>query len=138
LFVTEHERIYAAAIAIVADSYPLRLTTGEVARQVGCTPRSVQQAFVAAGDGLTLREHLRKVRLNRAAELLVIWPTVVVDQIARSVGYPSRNHFASEFRREFGSTPVAFRCFALNPELVDASDRHHSPDGIPSNSSGSR
>jgi AraC-like DNA-binding protein len=54
--------------------------------------------------GRTFRQYLREVRLKRAAELLASGQDI--KSVAALVGYSSRTHFASDFRRRFGCTPA--------------------------------
>jgi AraC-like DNA-binding protein len=112
----EHRRVYEAAMQIVEEDYPQQLTMRVLAMRIGCSPVTVRKACAAFGDGLPLRDYLRGVRLRRAAELLESWPGVRVSDIASTVGYRHPTYFASEFRREFGMAPAAYRFLALNPE----------------------
>jgi AraC-like DNA-binding protein len=119
----EFEQIYRAAARIVEEEYPQRLTQSDVARMIGCSPIVVRRAFARFGGGRALRDHLRDVRLRRAAELLVRWPEVRVHEIAHTVGYPNATYFAREFRDVFGRLPAAYRFITLNPEYGAGEDR---------------
>ncbi|WP_250004680.1 AraC family transcriptional regulator [Actinoplanes sp. M2I2] len=61
-----------------------------------------------ATTGLTPFRYLRRMRLQRAAELLRGTAYSVV-QIAPMCGYRSARQFATAFRAEFGVSPTAFR-----------------------------
>lgn len=54
--------------------------------------------------GCTFRQFLRETRLKRAAELLASGHDI--KSVAAVVGYSSRTHFDSDFRRRFGCTPA--------------------------------
>jgi two-component system, response regulator YesN len=54
--------------------------------------------------GCTFRQFLREARLKRAAELLASGHDI--KSVAAVVGYSSRTHFDSDFRRRFGCTPA--------------------------------
>jgi two-component system, response regulator YesN len=54
--------------------------------------------------GCTFRQSLREARLKRAAELLASGHDI--KSVAAVVGYSSRTHFDSDFRRRFGCTPA--------------------------------
>lgn len=54
--------------------------------------------------GHTFRQYLRDARLNRASELLASGRDI--KSVAALVGYSSRTHFDSDFRRRFGCTPA--------------------------------
>jgi AraC-like DNA-binding protein len=115
----EPGEIYRDAVAIVEEHYPQRLAAPDVAEMIGCTPVQLRHAYRSCRPGTTLRDHLREVRLNRAVELLQLWPDVSIREIGETVGYPSYNHFTSEFLRELGMTPSAYRFRALNPGLSE-------------------
>jgi AraC family transcriptional regulator, regulatory protein of adaptative response / methylphosphotriester-DNA alkyltransferase methyltransferase len=56
----------------------------------------------------TFREHLARVRMDRAAELLASGsPTV--REVAHRVGYRQPAQFAKAFRRHRGQAPAAYR-----------------------------
>lgn len=66
--------------------------------------------------GCTFRQFLREARLRRAAELLASGRDVKL--VAAVIGYSSRTHFDSDFRRRFGCTPAEHKkVSALIPEL---------------------
>jgi AraC-like DNA-binding protein len=113
----EPSDIYGAAVAIVEESYPERLTARRMAQLIGCSMVELRTAYARCRAGTTLREHLREVRLCRAAELLVRWPEVHTGEIGRTVGYRSPNHFTTEFRERFAMAPAAYRYIALHPEF---------------------
>jgi AraC family transcriptional regulator, regulatory protein of adaptative response / methylphosphotriester-DNA alkyltransferase methyltransferase len=73
-----------------------------VARRLASSPRQLQRAFAEAGEA-GFRGYLRRVRIERAAELLGDgWP---VSEAARAVGYSQAAHFAKAYRRERGRPP---------------------------------
>jgi AraC family transcriptional regulator, regulatory protein of adaptative response / methylphosphotriester-DNA alkyltransferase methyltransferase len=59
-------------------------------------------------DDTTFREHLTRVRMQRAAELLMR-RGMTVREVARRVGYRQPAQFAKAFRRYQGQAPSAFR-----------------------------
>ena len=58
--------------------------------------------------GETPAAHQRRVRLDRAAWLLLTTPATVLD-IALETGWESHEVFTRAFRAQFGTTPSAFR-----------------------------
>ncbi|MDD7266902.1 MAG: 2-isopropylmalate synthase [Lachnospiraceae bacterium] len=58
--------------------------------------------------GRTFGENLRMIRLDRAAQMLKNGH-LTVEAIARSVGYPSVEHFNRQFKRQFRMTPIEYR-----------------------------
>jgi AraC family transcriptional regulator, regulatory protein of adaptative response / methylphosphotriester-DNA alkyltransferase methyltransferase len=94
--------LFEEAAAIVALEYPDRLELEGVARRLASSPRQLQRAFAEAGEA-GFRSYLRRVRIERAAELLADgWP---VNEAARAVGYSQPAHFAKAYRRERGRLP---------------------------------
>jgi AraC family transcriptional regulator, regulatory protein of adaptative response / methylphosphotriester-DNA alkyltransferase methyltransferase len=63
-------------------------------------------SFADAGAA-GFREHLRQVRMSRAAELLA--EGLRVHEVGRAVGYRQPAQFAKAFRREFGVAPYRVR-----------------------------
>lgn len=82
------------------------VTLDDVARAVASSRRQVQRLFEEDGD--TFRAYLTRLRMERAADLLVNTRTPVRD-IARHVGYRQSAQFAKAFRRYGGVTPLQWR-----------------------------
>jgi AraC family transcriptional regulator, regulatory protein of adaptative response / methylphosphotriester-DNA alkyltransferase methyltransferase len=98
--------LFEEAAAIIALEYPDRLELESVARRLASSPRQLQRAFADVGE-TSFRRYLRRVRIERAAELLAVgWP---VSDAARAVGYSQPAHFAKAYRRELGRLPGADR-----------------------------
>lgn len=81
------------------------LSAQQVAAAVGISPRHLARAFAEAG--LTLREHLRDRRLDRAWELLTSpgADEFAVGELAPRLGFSSHNYFSRAFRNRFDVTP---------------------------------
>lgn len=87
--------------------YSEHLSTADLARQQGLTPRHLQRRFKAA-TGKKLQEALLEIRLQKAAALLRDTPKTI-SEIAMDTGFSDLNRFPSYFRRQFGATPRAYR-----------------------------
>jgi AraC-like DNA-binding protein/CheY-like chemotaxis protein len=59
-------------------------------------------------SGLTVREHIREVRLEHACDLLKT-PNKSIKEIWVAVGYLHHSNFDHDFKRRFGCTPSAYR-----------------------------
>lgn len=57
--------------------------------------------------GVSMREYLARMRLERAARL--IREGVKVEAVALEVGYRSKKNFYRQFRRRYGTTPALYR-----------------------------
>jgi AraC-like DNA-binding protein len=74
-----------------------------ISRQVGCSPFHLSRTF-SAETGVTIPQHLRRLRLERAAELLRAGHHNVTEA-AMAVGYSSLSHFSQAFHEHFGCCP---------------------------------
>jgi AraC family transcriptional regulator, regulatory protein of adaptative response / methylphosphotriester-DNA alkyltransferase methyltransferase len=99
--------LYADATAIVEREYAADLSLDSIARRVASSRRQLQRAYSEIGD-TTFREHLTRVRMDRAAELLE-HRGMTVREVARRVGYRQPAQFAKAFRRHLGVAPSDFR-----------------------------
>ena len=99
--------LYADAIAIVEREYAAELSLDDIARRLASSRRQLQRAFSEIGN-TTFRDHLTRVRMERAAELLER-RSVTVREVANRVGYRQPAQFAKAFRREKGVAPSDFR-----------------------------
>ena len=68
---TIHHRtaLFEDAVAIVEEEYASDLSLDDIARRVASSRRQLQRAYAEIGD-TTFREHLTRVRMDRAAALL--------------------------------------------------------------------
>jgi AraC family transcriptional regulator, regulatory protein of adaptative response / methylphosphotriester-DNA alkyltransferase methyltransferase len=99
--------LLAEANAIVEREYASPLALDDVARRVAASRRQLQRAYAEIG-GTTFREHLTRVRMERAAELLA-GRAPTVREVAHRVGYRQPAQFAKAFRRHHGVAPSDFR-----------------------------
>ena len=103
--------LFEDAVAIVEQEYASDLSLDDIARRVASSRRQLQRAYAEIG-GTTFREHLTRVRMQRAAELLTR-RGVTVREVAQRVGYRQPAQFAKAFRRRRGVAPSDFRAGAL-------------------------
>ena len=112
--------LYDDAVAIVEREYGTELSLDDIARRVASSRRQLQRAYAKVGN-TTFREHLTRVRMDRAAELLGR-RSVTVREVAHRVGYRQPAQFAKAFRRHLGVAPSDFRAGGAHrgPLLGDA------------------
>jgi AraC family transcriptional regulator, regulatory protein of adaptative response / methylphosphotriester-DNA alkyltransferase methyltransferase len=101
------------ANAIVEREYASDLALDDLARRVATSRRQLQRAYAEIG-GTTFRDHLTRVRMDRAAELLAS-RALTVREVAHRVGYRQPAQFAKAFRRHRGVAPSDFRGGAGSP-----------------------
>lgn len=107
LFCTRAQRVGRERIerakSILRQRMPDPPTLEELGRLVGCSPFYLSRLF-SQGTGMTLQHYLRRIRLERAAELLRTGRCNVTEA-ALEVGYSSLSHFSMAFREMFGCCP---------------------------------
>src|SRR3977135_1159673 len=106
---TIHHRtsLFEEAVMIVEAEYGSDISLDDVARRVASSRRQLQRSYAEIGR-TTFREHLTKVRMERAAGLLGT-RRLTVREVARRVGYRQPAQFAKAFRRHQGMAPSAYR-----------------------------
>ena len=102
--------LFQDAVAIVEQEYATDLSLDDIARRVASSRRQLQRAYAEIGH-TTFREHLTRVRMQRAAQLLV-HRGFTVREVAHRVGYRQPAQFAKAFRRHIGVAPSDFRARA--------------------------
>jgi AraC family transcriptional regulator, regulatory protein of adaptative response / methylphosphotriester-DNA alkyltransferase methyltransferase len=105
--------LYADATAIVEREYAAELSLDDIARRVASSRRQLQRAFAEIGH-TTFRDHLTRVRMDRAADLLAR-RRLTVREVAQRVGYRQPAQFAKAFRRRTGVAPSDFRAARAAP-----------------------
>ena len=99
--------LFEDATAIVEREYGAELSLDDIARRIASSRRQLQRAYAEVGQ-TTFREHLTRVRMERAAELLAR-RSVTVREVAHRVGYRQPAQFAKAFRRHLGVAPSDYR-----------------------------
>jgi len=78
-------------------------TLEELGKKIGCSHFYLSRIF-SAQTGHTITQHLRELRMERAAELLKAGEHNVTET-ALEVGYNSLSHFSAAFHETFGCCP---------------------------------
>ena len=91
----------------LVDNLSRPVTVREVAAAVHLSERHAERLFSAV-TGASLMSTLRRLRLELAAQLLLD-PSETVTAVAHRCGYSDVRPFATAFRRQYGTTPTAFR-----------------------------
>jgi AraC family transcriptional regulator of adaptative response / methylphosphotriester-DNA alkyltransferase methyltransferase len=99
--------LFEDAVRVVEADFASDLVLDEVARRIASSRRQLQRVYAEIG-GLTFREHLTRVRMERAADLLAA-DSLPVREVARRVGYRQPAQFAKAFRRHRGVAPSEYR-----------------------------
>lgn len=99
--------LFDDAVAIVDREFSADLSLDDIARRVASSRRQLQRAYAEIGH-TTFRDHLTRVRMARAADMLVT-RGLTVREVAHRVGYRQPAQFAKAFRRYQGVAPSAYR-----------------------------
>jgi AraC family transcriptional regulator, regulatory protein of adaptative response / methylphosphotriester-DNA alkyltransferase methyltransferase len=99
--------LYEEATDIVDQEFGSDLSLDEIARRVASSRRQLQRAYAEIGQ-TTFRDHLTRVRMEKAAELLTS-RGLTVREVANRVGYRQPAQFAKAFRRHLGVAPSDYR-----------------------------
>ncbi len=102
-----HRRELVAALELMETNMSEPLDRAAVARRVGVSLRQLDRLF-AAEMGVSFLQHYRRIRLERARELLR-HSTLSVTEIGLATGFASASHFARSYRATFGATPGSER-----------------------------
>jgi transcriptional regulator GlxA family with amidase domain len=121
---TIHHRtsLFEDAIAIVEEEFASDLSLDDIARRVASSRRQLQRAYAEIGN-TTFREHLTRVRMERAASMLAE-RGLTVREVARRVGYRQPAQFAKAFRRHLGVAPSDYRARSLHGRFEGAQPLH--------------
>lgn len=99
--------LFDDAVRIVENEYGSDLALDDIAHRVASSRRQLQRAYAEIGH-TTFREHLTRVRMERAADLLSA-ERLTVREVANRVGYRQPAQFAKAFRRQLGVAPSEYR-----------------------------
>lgn len=83
------------------------ISLGTLADMAGITPSYLGQIF-SKKLGISCVEYLNRVRMEKAAELLLD-TNLTVQQISEKVGILNTNYFYTLFKKEYGLTPSRYR-----------------------------
>jgi two-component system response regulator YesN len=95
------------AITLIQQRYWDQLSLGRVAREVGMSKYYLSRRFRAV-MGVTFRQYLLRVRLERA-KVLLSTTSVSITEVAQGAGFSDLPRFDKLFRRYTGVPPSAYR-----------------------------
>lgn len=91
----------------INENYKNDVSLDKVSHYVGCSKNYICKIFKEY-TGMTVNHYLNKVRIDKAAELLVN-TNLDVSEIASNVGYNNVYHFIKTFKKIVGTSPGNFR-----------------------------
>jgi AraC-like DNA-binding protein len=101
------EEIVTRAQQYIAASLSRQITLSDVAAHLGMSMFHLSHLFSRV-RGFSFSEYLMRLRMEKAAELLVD-PAKRVSQIAYEIGFADANYFSKTFRKFHGVSPGEYR-----------------------------
>jgi AraC family transcriptional regulator, regulatory protein of adaptative response / methylphosphotriester-DNA alkyltransferase methyltransferase len=106
--VQRRRALYSEALEVIARRHgEPDLSLATVAHEIATSRRQLQRALAEVG-GTSFSRELQRVRMQRAAQLL-LGGSLPVQVVAAAVGYRQAAQFAKVFRRHHGASPSSFR-----------------------------
>jgi AraC-like DNA-binding protein len=94
------------AVDILREEWDAPPTIAALARRVGLNECYLKAEF-RQRTGLTIGEFVRKLRMEKALELIESGENSIL-QVALSVGYSNPSHFSAAFKRFYGRLPSSY------------------------------
>ncbi|WP_211749395.1 AraC family transcriptional regulator [Paenibacillus sp. Marseille-Q4541] len=94
------------AIRWISLQYPQQISIHHMASTLGYHRAHLSKSFKIK-TGLSPKQYLMKVRLEKAKELLS--DNLTIDQISSSVGFNDALYFSKQFRKEYRMSPTEYR-----------------------------
>ena len=104
----EHNRIANDALFYIYTHIDTEIRIEELARELGVSRFHLQRIFREI-FGTSLYQRIKTIRLEKAANLLVVNRGSTISEIALQCGYSSQASFLKAFRERFGMTPGLWR-----------------------------
>ncbi len=95
-------------IAFLREHFDEHVSLSALA-QIGSMSRCHLSRSFHGAVGIPLRSYVRRLRLQRAREMLRASPEVLLTQVALDAGFYDLPHLDKTFRKEFGISPGEFR-----------------------------
>jgi AraC family transcriptional regulator len=121
----EYERRVGAAARFIEERLADELSLEEVAGAAAFSPFHFHRIFTAV-KGESPFEYQRRLRLEKAATLLVLRPDLTITRVAAETGFSSSSVFARSFAGRFGVSAREYR----RPRAVSSPTRGDDRSGI--------
>ena len=104
----EHNRIANDALFYIYTHIDTEIRVEELAHDLGVSRFHLQRIFREV-FGTSLYQRVKSIRLEKAANLLVVNTGSTISEVAAQCGYSSQASFLKAFKERFGMTPGAWR-----------------------------
>lgn len=102
---------------VASQAHDPDLSVDQVAAHIGTSRRYLQALFT--DEPLGVGDLIRDVRLQRAAENLLIQPGISISRVAAATGWRGPDQLSRAFRSAYGDSPSEFRRRNLRPGPPD-------------------
>ncbi len=99
--------IYIEALKFMNDHFAEIKSISEISQALNYSASYLRYVFLKE-SGKTITEHLRKIRLRHASNLLRFTP-LSITRIAEECGFPDSSYFSTVFKKEFKTSPCNYR-----------------------------
>jgi AraC-like DNA-binding protein len=100
------EKVVDRIRAYLQTHFSQELAVGEIARHLGLSSSRLR-FLIKQETGLSMRQHLRQIRLEAAKRMLRETPDNI-DEVCYKIGYQSVPHFCAIFKRATRMTPTEY------------------------------
>ncbi|MFA5322845.1 MAG: AraC family transcriptional regulator [Smithella sp.] len=104
----QHKTRLRRILAYIRDHYADEMNMAELAKRAGFSEFHFQRVFREAFNE-TIHDHIRRIRLEKAACRFISGENASITEIAYACGFSSSQHFTKAFKRHFGMTPSLVR-----------------------------
>jgi transcriptional regulator GlxA family with amidase domain len=94
-------------ITLITHDLQRKITTTEMAQSVNLSPSRLRHLF-RDEMGVSLRQYLKAQRMLKARQLLET-TFLNVQEIMFRVGFTDKSHFARDFKKVYGFSPLRYR-----------------------------
>jgi len=101
------DALYGKLLSILHTRYTRKITVGEIASECHYSPSFIHRYFKKK-SGLTVNEYLKKLRMEKAAYLLLN-TEMKIEDVAASVGFGDTNYFISFFSSYYKKPPRQYK-----------------------------
>ncbi|MEM6801201.1 MAG: AraC family transcriptional regulator [Bacteroidota bacterium] len=101
------------ALVFISQQFQGKLKTEDLAREAGLSTFHFHRLFIQETQ-FTPQKYIEKLRLEYAAHVMVLNPSIKMIQLAFESGFPSPSSFSRAFSQFFGKSPSQYKK-ALTP-----------------------
>lgn len=95
------------ALSFIEENYMKQIRLEDIAKHIGRSPYHTSHLF-KSHTGTSLVEHIRKVRIRNACDMLA-YSNISIDEIIVACGFIDQSYFYRMFKNEVGITPKRYR-----------------------------